>query len=192
MALERTLVIFKPDAIERKLVSEIVYRFVAAGMRIVAMKASIFATEENLNRHFPSTKQWIIDMGKRARERVRKEKGKDPTQCFGVENDYETGKIIRQGCREYYLLGPLCAFVFEGEDAVSRVRQLIGGALPSMAKKGTIRGDLGITEDPDSIAATRNLVHASDSVDEATREISAWFTEEDFRKEKEELRKITT
>ncbi len=145
------------------------------GFKIIAWKGPVKATKENLDKHFPDAKQWAIDMGTRACSRVE-----NPITTFGTKDPLEIGRLIIKNCREYYLTGPLWAVVFERDDAIFFARQLIGSALPSKAKEGTIRGDLGTPEDPDSTAATRNLVHASDSVEEAKREIAAWFTAEEI------------
>ena len=182
MSLERTLVILKPDAAERNLVSEIVSRFTEMRFKIIAWK-KLLATAEHLKEHFPVTEQWVIDMGSRARKRVREEKGLDPTKFFEVTTDYETGMKIIKGCHDYYVSGPLIVFVLERDGAISFARTLIGNTLPSKAEKGTIRGDYGVPENLEKLrgGAVRNLVHASDAGD-AEREIRAWFNEEELRK----------
>ena len=173
---ERTLVILKPDAIQRNLVGRILFRFRDAGLSIVARKV-LYATDVHLKGHFPATEQWVTDIGARERERVLRALGKEPTAYFGIESSYGTGMVIVNGCRDYYRSGPLMPIVFEGVDAVAVVRKLIGKTLPSQAERGTIRGDFGIPEDTGELAkgAARNLVHASDSVEEARREIAVWF-----------------
>jgi nucleoside-diphosphate kinase len=173
VARERTLVILKPDAVSRGpvLVAEIIKRFTSTGFKIISFTGPIQATKENLDKHFPDTKQWVTDMGTRACGRV-----KDPIKTFGTNDPLEVGKLIIRNCRKYYQTGPLCALILERDDAIFFARQLLGSALPSKAEKGTIRGDLGTPEDHNSTAATRNLVHASDSVKDAEREIRAWFT----------------
>lgn len=178
---ERTLVILKPDALQRNLVGRILFRFAEAGLSIVARKI-LYATDGHLDGHFLATKQWVRDLGARARERVLRELGKDPTAYFGVEDPHDTGMVIMSGCRDYYRSGPLMPIVFEGEDAVAVVRRLIGKTLPSKALKGTIRGDFGISENGGELVrgAARNLVHASDSVEEAQREIAVWFSPDEL------------
>ncbi len=176
---ERTLVVLKPDAVERKLVGQILSRFEARSLTLVAMKM-LRATPEHLDRHFPSSDKWLTGMGKRACERLKKELNKDPAENFGTDDPLEVGAIIANGCREYYLSGPVVVLVLEGAGAVLAVRALIGSTLPSKAAKGTIRGDFGIPENMENLVggAARNLVHASDSVEEAEREIAAWFPPE--------------
>ncbi len=173
---ERTLVILKPDALMRGLVGKIITRFEEAGLTIAAAKV-VSATPAHLDRHFPSSEEWLRNMGARACERMRKELRQDPAVAFGSEDPLVVGMVIAQGCRAYYLSGPLVALVLFGPGAVHAVRTLIGNTLPSKAAKGTIRGDFGIRENMENLVggAAQNLVHASDSVEEARREIAAWF-----------------
>lgn len=186
MAIERTLFILKPDAFQRHCETSILIRITEAEVQLKIIRGKLVprATQEQLNNHFPAAKQWVIDMGNRARSRIQNEKGLDPTEYFGVSTDYETGMKIVQGCHEYYLSGPLWVLILEGFDAVAFVRKLVGKTLPSQAEKGTIRGDLGKHESMHELrrGAARNLVHASDSVEEARREIAAWFTPAEIEK----------
>jgi len=180
---ERTLVILKPDAVERGLVEQIVARFEeTSSLKIIARK-KLMATSEHLDKHFPITDDWVTDMGARARKRCEEELNLDPTERFGTESAYKTGIIIINGCREYYLFGPLVALVLKGPEAVKTVRKLIGNTMPSKAEPGTIRGDFGIHENllgESPSYSTRNLVHASDSPEAAIREIACWFTPEEI------------
>lgn len=179
MATERTLVILKPDAVERRLVEQIVHYFIKAGLKTIAGKGIEKATKEQLDNHFPNTDEWMRNMGARAAERIKNEFRKDPVECFNTKDPLEIGKKIAEGCRDYYLSGQLVAIVLEGENAVEVVRTLIGKTMPSKAGKGTIRGDLGIHEKFEDLinGAARNLIHASDSVEEAEREMAAWFVQ---------------
>jgi len=178
VARERTLVILKPDAVERGLVRQIFKRFMEAQLGLIRYREIPQVTSEQLDNHFPNTDEWIRSMGTRAVERLEKELNEDPVKRFGTRDPFEVGTIIANGCRDYYASGKLVALILEGPDAVSTVRKLIGNTLPSKAEKGTIRGDFGIPEDLDDLfrGAAQNLVHASDSVGEAEREIAAWFT----------------
>ena len=174
---ERTLVILKPDAVERRLVGAIVARFESLPFEIIAMKL-LRAHRMHLDKHFPNTKEWIRNMGTRACERLVKELNMDPAAKFGTSNPDEVGRKIAEGCRQYYASGQLCALVLQGHDVVRAVRALIGNTLPSKAAKGTIRGDFGEPEDMGKLilGAARNLIHASDSPAEAEREIAVWFS----------------
>ena len=179
MAIEKTLVVLKPDALRRRLVTKILHYLFDEkyGFVLIAGKFIKKATMEQLDAHLPCNREWVTAMGERAIRRVP-----DPVPTFGTNDPYAVGTLIRNGCVDYYLSGPLLVLVLLGEDAVQTVRNMLGSALPSQAAKGTIRGDLGESEEEGAISATRNLVHASDSPDEARREIAAWFTGEEIKR----------
>lgn len=69
--------------------------------------------------------------------------------------------------------GPVVAMVLEGEDVIAMVRTMMGATAPKDSAPGTIRGDFGMTID-------RNIIHGSDSLQSANREISLFFTEEEI------------
>jgi nucleoside-diphosphate kinase len=177
---ERTLVILKPDTLERGLEEQVISYFTKAGLRVVLKKKIFNATREQLNIHFLTNDEWVTEIGVRAYRRIKDKTCEDSAPHFKTENPYEIGYVIVSNCHKYYKSGPLIALVLEGEDAVATARKQLGSALPSQAERGTIRGDLGQLEDPKSMLAARNLVHASDSVSEAEREMSAWFTDEEL------------
>ncbi len=179
MTKQATVVVLKPDALERELVQEIVSRITALHLTI-AKHRKVRATNENLDMHFPNDIEWVRSMGERACNRIKNERKENPLDKFGTGESLAVGRLIVRGCREYYLSGPLIAIIFVGEDAIARVRSILGSAFPSRAEKGTIRGDFGVPEDPNSVAAARNLIHASDSEMDAEREMRAWFTEEEI------------
>jgi nucleoside-diphosphate kinase len=130
---ERTLVLVKPDAVQRRLVGEVLARFERKGLTIVTMDLrSIDAA--TADRHYA--------------EHV--EKGWYPA------------------LREFITSGPLVAMVLEGDEAIAVVRAVNGATDGRQAAPGSIRGDL-------SLSNQRNIVHASDSPEAATREISIFF-----------------
>lgn len=83
------------------------------------------------------------------------------------------GKPFFNGLVKYITAAPLVAMVWEGSDAIMAVRQTVGATNPLEAAPGTIRHDL-------SILTSRNLIHASDSVESAEAEIKHWFKEENI------------
>ena len=131
---QRTLVLLKPDALERGLVGEIVSRLEGQGLKIVAMKM-LWMDEALANRH------------------------------YAIHRD----KPFFGGLVNFITSSPIIAAVFEGEDAVEVVRRAMGETDPAIARPGTIRGDLA--QDIE-----RNLVHGSDSVETAKREIDLFFS----------------
>ena len=90
------------------------------------------------------------------------------------------GKPFFNGLVDYITGSPIVAMVIEGNDAIEGCRSTIGATNPIKAGPGTIRGDYGQT-------IGRNLVHGSDSVASAEREIPIWFTENEVRSRKSEL-----
>ncbi len=83
------------------------------------------------------------------------------------------GKPFYQGLLKFISSGPVLAMVWEGESAISVVRSVVGKTDPKEAAPGTIRGDYGIIK-------RMNLIHASDSGESATREISIFFSSSDI------------
>ena len=131
---DRTLVLLKPDAVERKLVGEIVGRFEAKNLTIAAMELRVL-DQATLAKHY----------------------------------EEHVGKGFYADLVEFMSRGPVVAMVVEGEeDTWEVVRGMMGVTNPRKASPGTIRGDLGIL-------FTENLVHGSDSLESATREISIFF-----------------
>jgi nucleoside-diphosphate kinase len=77
------------------------------------------------------------------------------------------------GLVEFITSGPVVAMVWEGEGVVSSARKIIGATNPLAAEPGTIRGDFGVN-------IGRNLIHGSDAIETAQREIALWFKEEEI------------
>ncbi len=131
---DRTLVLLKPDAVERGLIGEILNRFERKDLEIVALDLRRLDAD-TLARHY----------------------------------EEHVGKGFYADLVEFMSRGPVVAVVVEGpEDTWEVVRNLMGATNPRKAAPGTIRGDLGIL-------FTENLVHGSDSLESATREIGIFF-----------------
>jgi len=133
--MERTLVLIKPDGMQRGLAGEIISRLERRGLRIAALR--LFQMDEAMaRRHY-------------------------------AEHE---GKPFFAGLISYITSGPIIAAVFEGTGAVETVRRTMGATNPARAEPGTIRGDLGLE-------TGRNLIHGSDSLESAAREIPLFFEE---------------
>ena len=132
--MERTLIIVKPDAVQRGLSGEIVRRFENRGLRIVGMKF-IHMSRELAGKHYA----------------------------------IHQGKPFYEGLINYITSAPVVVMVLEGTQAVTVARNTIGATKPVEAAAGTIRGDLGLE-------VGRNLVHGSDSVENAAKEINLFFS----------------
>jgi nucleoside-diphosphate kinase len=131
--MERTLVLVKPDAVQRGLVGEIISRFERTGLKLVALKM-LQMDKEMAGRHY------VIHQG----------------------------KPFFDGLVSFITSSSLIAAIFEGPSAVEVVRKIMGATDPVKAAPGTIRGDLALD-------IGRNLVHGSDSLENAEQEISLFF-----------------
>ncbi len=174
--IEQTLVIIKPDGVQRGLLGEVLGRFEKAGLKIVGMKM-VWADEELIGKHYEDDEEYLTGVGEKALAGA-KEKGVEMK-----ETALEIGKRVRKTNMKYISTGPVLAFVLEGNTAVQTVRNIVGGTNPLTADMGTIRGDLTIDDfsqaDQES-RSVRNLMHASGEVEEAEREIPLWFSKDEL------------
>ena len=165
---ERTLVLIKPDGVQRRLVGEIVQRFERTGLKIIALRF-LLASQELVEKHYPSDEEWFRKVG----EKSLRDKSPEEQIAFG--------KTIKESSVRFLTASPLVAMVLQGNQACAVVRKITGSTEPLTSDVGTIRGDLTIDSysvgDADS-RAVRNLIHASESPEEAEREISVWFKKE--------------
>ena len=173
---ERTFVILKPDAVQRSLVGEILGRFERTGLKLIALKM-VVPDEKILWKHYNKDEAWFLKKGGKIVD-DRKAGG------MPVEKDaLAYGKDIIGALVRFMTAGPVVMMVIEGNQAVAVVKKLVGETEPATSDVGTIRGDL--TMDSYSIAAiddraVRNLIHCSDQVEEAKREIGLWFTNDEM------------
>lgn len=133
MPMERTLILIKPDAMQRGLAGEILHRFERRGLKIAGLRL-MQVTRELAEEHYGEHK----------------------------------GKGFYEGLLNYITASPIIAIVLEGPNAVMLARQTIGATRPSEAAPGTIRADF-------AVEVGRNLVHGSDSVENASREVGIFF-----------------
>ncbi len=170
---ERSLVLLKPDAVQRSLIGDIIGRFERTGLKIAGMKM-VIATEQQLLDHYNKDDEWYQRKGEGIVEDMK-------AHNLPVEKEaIEYGKDIIRNMVTYMTAAPLVAIVMEGNQAVAVVSKLVGTTEPSSSDVGTIRGDY--TVDSYSHATienrgVRNLVHQSESPEEANREIKIWFND---------------
>jgi len=171
---ERTLVIVKPDGIQRALIGEIVSRYERLGLKLVALKMFV-PTEQMIEEHYLLDPEWKKNVGEKNIANYEK-KGEEPPS----RDPIEVGNLVVERLKTYMTSGPVIAMVWEGAHAVELVRKITGGTEPRSATIGTIRGDFVLDSyqmaDADD-RAIRNLIHASGSVAEAQKEIPHWFAE---------------
>lgn len=181
MTREKTLVLVKPDGVMRGLTGQILTRFEQAGLKIIGLKM-LRATRSQLDRHFPSSDNWLRIMGQRALD-LSKEQGVDPIKLFKTSDPIEIGRQIKERNYVYYTNGPVIAIVFEGVNAIAAVRKLVGNTSPILANPGTIRGDFStgsLNQANELCMACMNIIHASSSPDEAGQEVQCWFSDQEL------------
>jgi nucleoside-diphosphate kinase len=183
---ERTLVLIKPDGVQRALVGEVVGRLERVGLKIVGMKF-LLPTKDQAHKHYVKNEAEIEALGNRSIE------GKRKSGIETNENPKELGQRIINRLVAFLSAGPIAALVLEGNRSVAIIRKLVGSTEPLQSDVGTIRGDYTI----DSYAladegdrAVRNLIHASANVEEADYEIKVWFKDEELINYKNSFDKI--
>jgi nucleoside-diphosphate kinase len=177
---ERTLILIKPDGIQRALVGEVLGRLERAGLKIVALKM-LRAERGVLERHYPADEAWVRTIGGKTREAFESY-GMDVRALMGTDDPLAIGRQVRGWLIEFMQTTPIVAAVLEGVHAVSVTRKIVGATLPVFAAPGTIRGDFSV--DAPTVAnagrrPVRNLIHASGTVEEAAHEVPLWFRPEE-------------
>jgi len=189
--IQKTLVLLKPDIIKRGLAGEIINRFEKVGLKIVALKM-IWFTKELAEKFYPTTEKWFESVGMKVLTRYN-EMGLNPKEEFGTEDPIEIGKQVKQWLIDYMSSGPVVAMVLEGVNAVEVVRKIVGATEPAKAEAGTIRGDyshMSIAYANWNKIALRNVVHASESLEEAQREISVIFKPEEIYEYRRDIEEV--
>ncbi|GIW65704.1 MAG: nucleoside-diphosphate kinase [Candidatus Parcubacteria bacterium] len=180
---ERTLVLIKPDGIERGLIGEIISRFERAGLKIVGL-GIVRATKNLIDKHYPKTREWIENLGNNFIKTCQENNIKyDLKKDFGVNDVYNLGLLVRKWLIDFMCSGPIVKIAIEGNHAVEVVRKIVGPTLPYKAPPGTIRGDFAI--DSPIVAnlekrAIKNLIHASGNIKEAQYELKIWFRKDEL------------
>lgn len=178
---EKTLVIIKPDGVQRGLIGEIIKRYERTGLKLSALKMLI-PNEEMVESHYLIDPEWLVKVGLKAIESYRK-KGLAPPSA----DPKIIGQKVLNNLKKYFTSGPIIVMVWEGINAVGIIRKITGGTEPLTSDVGTIRGDFTIDsyEVADTTGrAVRNLIHASGSKEEAEKEIKIWFREDEILKYK--------
>ena len=174
---ERTLVIIKPDGLQRTLVGEILKRYERAGLKLVGVKRMV-PPEDMIEAHYTLDPSWKKNVGEKAIASYVK-KGITPPS----NDPIEVANGVVAALRKYMTSGPVVAMVWQGAHVVEVVRKITGGTEPRSSDVGTIRGDFVI--DSYQMADTggraiRNLIHASGTAEEAVNEINLWFKKEEL------------
>ena len=140
---EKSLVIMKPDAVQRRLFGRIMQRFEDAGLKIHAMRLDT-ATPEMARKHY----------------------------------EEHAEKPFFPSLETYITSGPIIVMALGGNNAIAKIRLMLGSTVPAESAPGTIRGDFA--HQPMGEKSLRNLVHASANADDAAREVALWFSDEEI------------
>ena len=188
---DRTCVLVKPDGVKRGLIGEIIARIEARGLKIIAAKM-VWPDKEFIDAHYPKDPKWVHRLGENALKTFQ-EYHMDIIKALGTADPEKIGPQVREWLIEFLTSGPVMAMIVKGIHAVSMVRKICGPTIPSMAEMGTIRGDYSV----DSPAAANtdqralhNLVHASETEQEAEHEIKHWFSKKeihDYKRAEEDI-----
>lgn len=169
---ERTLVMVKPDGVQRGLIGEVIRRYENIGLKLVGIKIGV-PDAEKVEQHYTLDPEWRRITGEKTIASYKK-KGMNPPS----EDPLEITAVILANLKTYLTAGPVVFMVWQGAHAIQIVRKLTGGTEPLTSDVGTIRGDYVLDSyemsDMDG-RAIRNVIHASGSVEEANLEISHWF-----------------
>lgn len=146
--IQRTLVLLKPDAVQRSIMGSIITKFENAGLKIAGMKM-VWIDSDFSKKHYSA----------------------------------HVEKPFYKGLEDFITFGPVVAMVIEGIESIETVRKMVGSTEPKKAMPGTIRGDYAHHSysyaDKKGIAI-KNLIHASDSIENADKEIKLWFKENEL------------
>lgn len=179
--IQRSLVLLKPDAVQRGIVGEILNRFEKAGLKISGAKL-VKADKDIAKQHYFKDAKWHKKIGELNLNDCETF-GLNAEDIFGTKDAEQIGKMVNEWLYEMFSIGPVFAFVFVGPNAVSKIRNLVGSTYPDTAPPGTIRGDFGLDSAFSSMKRKRavlNLIHASGEVDEAEEEIKLWFDKDEL------------
>jgi nucleoside-diphosphate kinase len=178
---EKTCLLIKPDGVRRGLIGEIIRRIEQRNLKIVAL-SMVWATREKIDGHYPRDEKWLTRIGEKTLATYQKY-GLDCQKELGTDDKKKIGEMVRGWLIDYMCSGPIVKMVIQGVHAVDMVRKMVGNTCPNLAEMGTIRGDYSV----DSPAAANrdkraihNIVHASETPQEAEHEINYWFKKEEI------------
>lgn len=178
---ERTLVLVKPDGVLRGLSGEVISRIEQRGLKIIAVKM-VAVDRKHLEKHFPSDPEWMARLGDKGLKTFAEYKI-DPKKHMGTDDRVEIGAKVKESLFDYMASGPIVALVVEGIHAIEMVRKIAGDTLPVFAAIGSVRGDYSV--DSPAVAnvegrAIKNIMHASETPEEAANEIDLWFKKDEL------------
>lgn len=174
---EKSLLIIKPDGVQRSLIGEIIKRIERVGFKLVAIKFEI-PTKEKVVEHYTIDPEWILKTGEKTLK-AKQDAGEDVS---GFDALTYGGAILHK-LQSYMTSGPVVIMVWQGAHVVEVVRKLVGSTEPKSSDVGTIRGDF--VHDSYEISnienrSVKNVLHASSCIEDAEKEMFVWFKPEEI------------
>jgi nucleoside-diphosphate kinase len=175
---ERTLVIIKPDGVQRSLIGEIIKRYEQVGLKLVGLKIIVPTPDMAKEHYMVGGEEWLEEVGRKASASYEKRGEKSPHKTHR-----DNGLAILEANAKYLSAGAVVPMIWEGANAIEVIRKITGGTEPRSSDVGTIRGDYTIDSYPLADVdnrSIRNLIHASGSTEEAEKEIKIWFKDDEI------------
>jgi len=173
---EKTFLMIKPDGVRKGLIGEVIRRLEQRDMKIIALEM-FQPTPREVDKHYPKNDKWLKRIGERTSATYTKY-DHDIKRDFGTADPLKVGKTVRKWLVGYMASSPMVKMVVQGVHAVDMVRKIVGPTMPYLAEMGTIRGDYSADSAISANMEHRaiyNLVHASETPEEARHEINHWF-----------------
>lgn len=173
---EKTFVLIKPDGVRKGLAGEIIKRFEQRDLKIVALEM-FHSSRRDMDGHYPKDEKWLRRIGEKTMANYVKY-GYNVKDDFGTSDLIRIGKTVRGWLLDFMSSAPMIRMVVQGVHAVDMVRKIVGPTMPNQAEMGTIRGDYSVDSAVSANIERRavfNLVHASETPEEAKHEIAHWF-----------------
>ena len=173
---EKTFVIIKPDGVRKGLIGDIISRFERRDLKVVALEM-FHPSRKEMDNHYPKDEKWIRRLGEKTMATYAKY-GHDVKKDFGTSDLVRVGKTVRGWLIDFMSSAPMIKIIVQGVHAVDMVRKIVGPTMPYLAEMGTIRGDFSNDSPLNANVERRsvyNLVHASETPEEAKHEIAHWF-----------------
>ena len=173
---EKTFIIIKPDGVRKGLIGEVISRFERRDLKVVALEM-FHPSRKEMDNHYPKDEKWIRRLGEKTMATYAKY-GHDVKKDFGTSDLVRVGKTVRGWLIDFMSSAPMIKIIVQGVHAVDMVRKIVGPTMPYLAEMGTISGDFSNDSPLNANVERRsvyNLVHASETPEEAKHEIQHWF-----------------
>ena len=173
---EKTFVLVKPDGVRKGLIGEVIKRFEQRDLKIIALEM-VQPTRAEMDKHYPKDEKWLSRIGEKTTATYTKY-GYDVKKDFGTTEFLKIGKEVRTWLIDFMISAPMVKMVVQGVHAVDMVRKIVGPTMPYLAEMGPIRGDFSADSAISANMEKRavyNLIHASETPEEAKHEIEHWF-----------------